>query len=50
VQARSLGAAPGSLDGMRALLRSAAGLSLRSYSPTGGVAGWEAAAQRAGLG
>ena len=50
VQARSLGAAPGSLDGMRALLRSSAGLSLRSYSPTGGVAVWEAAARRAGLG
>jgi rhamnulokinase len=50
VQARSLGAAPGSLDGMRALLRSSAGLWLRSYSPTGGVAVWEAAAQRAGLG
>jgi rhamnulokinase len=49
VQARSLGAAPGSLDGMRALLRRG-GLSLRSYSPTGGVAVWEAAARRADLG
>jgi rhamnulokinase len=50
VQARSLGAAPGSLDGMRALLRSPGGLSLRSYSPAGDVAGWEAAARRACVG
>jgi rhamnulokinase len=50
VQARSLGAAPGSLDGMRALLRSPGCLSLRSYSPAGDVAVWEAAARRAGVG
>ena len=50
VQARSLGAAPGSLDGMRALLRSSGCLSLRSYSPAGDVAVWEAAARRAGVG
>jgi rhamnulokinase len=49
VQARALGAAPGSLDGMRALLRRGV-LSLRSYSPSGDVRSWEAAASRAGLG
>jgi rhamnulokinase len=49
VQARALGAAPSSLDGMRALLRRG-GLSLRSYSPAGDVRSWEAAASRAGLG
>jgi rhamnulokinase len=49
VQARALGAAPGSLDGMRALLRRGV-LSLRSYSPAGDVRSWEAAASRAGLG
>jgi len=49
VQARALGAAPGSLDGMRALLRSSGGLSLRSYSPDGDVGVWEAAALRVGL-
>jgi len=47
VQARSLGAAPASLDGMRALLRSSGGLSLRSYLPAGDVAVWESAARRA---
>ncbi len=49
VQARALGAAPGSLDGMRALLRSSGGLELRSYSPAGDAREWEAAARRAGL-
>jgi rhamnulokinase len=50
VQARALGAAPSSLDGMRALLRSSGGLALRSYPPAGEVRSWEAAASRAGLG
>jgi rhamnose utilization protein RhaD (predicted bifunctional aldolase and dehydrogenase) len=35
------------LGELRALLRSSGGLSLRSYSPAGDVAGWEAAARRA---
>ena len=48
VQARAHGAAPDSLDGMRALLRQGA-LALRSYSPAGGTAAWEAAARRAGV-
>ena len=54
VQARALGAAPGSLDGMRALLR-ASGVRLSRYEPSGfaggadGSGGWAAAARRAGL-
>jgi rhamnulokinase len=48
VQARAQGAAPGSLDGMRALLRQG-GLALRSYSPSGDAGAWEAAARRAGV-
>jgi sugar (pentulose or hexulose) kinase len=47
VQARALGAAPGSLDGMRALLRD--GIELRSYAPSGDARAWEAAARRAGV-
>src|SRR4029077_18231148 len=49
MQARSLGAAPGSLDGKWGLAPGG-GLSLRSYSPAGDVRSWEAAASRAGLG
>jgi rhamnulokinase len=44
VQARALGAAPGDLAGMRALIRSA--LPLRSYSPAGDGAAWAGAAAR----
>jgi rhamnulokinase len=44
VQARALGAAPGSLDGMRALLRSC--LELRRYSPSGDSRAWQSAAAR----
>jgi rhamnulokinase len=44
VQARTLGVAPGSLDGMRALLRSC--LELRRYSPSGDTRAWESAAAR----
>jgi rhamnulokinase len=45
VQARTLGAAPGGLDGMRALLR--ATQPLRRYPPTPGTtAAWDAAARR----
>jgi sugar (pentulose or hexulose) kinase len=44
VQARALGAAPGSLDGMRALLRSC--LELRRYSPSADTRAWESAAAR----
>jgi sugar (pentulose or hexulose) kinase len=47
VQARALGAAPGSLDGMRALLRGSQ--DLRYFSPSGAVHAWSAAAQRAGV-
>ena len=47
VQARTLGAAPGDLDGMRALLR--ATQPLRRFEPSGGAAAWEAAAARIGL-
>ncbi len=47
VQARSLGAAPGDLAGMRALLR--ATQVLRRFEPTGGDArAWDAAARRLG--
>jgi rhamnulokinase len=48
VQARTLGAAPGSLDGMRALVRSAAGLRLRRFAPSGDGSAWTAAARRIG--
>ena len=44
VQARALGAAPGTLDGMRAILRSC--LELRRFSPSGGTRAWESAAAR----
>jgi rhamnulokinase len=44
VQARALGAAPGDLAGMRALLRSSQ--PLRSFSPTGDAAAWASAAAR----
>ena len=42
VQARALGAAPPTLPGMRAILRS--GLALRTFSPDGDNRGWESAA------
>jgi rhamnulokinase len=48
VQARALGAAPVSLDGMRALLRSGE-IELRTYQPGGDATAWEAAASRAGV-
>jgi rhamnulokinase len=48
VQARALGAAPGTLNEMRALLRSG-GIELRSYSPSGNVNTWAAAARRVGI-
>jgi rhamnulokinase len=44
VQARTLGAAPGDLAGMRALLRSTQ--PLRFFSPAGNTAAWSAAAAR----
>jgi sugar (pentulose or hexulose) kinase len=44
VQARALGAAPGDLAGMRALLR--ATQPLRRYPPSGDAAAWAAAEQR----
>ena len=44
VQARALGAVPGDLAGMRALIRSTQ--PLRSYSPTGDRAAWASAAAR----
>jgi rhamnulokinase len=46
VQARALGAAPASLDGMRALLRDTQ--PLRRYSPGGDPRAWAAAARRLG--
>ena len=45
VQARTLGAAPASLDGMRALVRGTQ--PLRRYEPSGDTAAWQAAAERA---
>ena len=45
VQARAHGAAPDSLDGMRALLRRGEG-GLRSYQPAGDVGAWKAASGR----
>jgi sugar (pentulose or hexulose) kinase len=47
VQARALGAVPGTLHEMRAMLRS--GIELRSYSPSGDATAWDAAARRVGL-
>ena len=48
VQARTLGAAPGDLDGMRALVRGTQ--PLRRYEPSGSdPAAWAAAARRIGL-
>ncbi len=44
VQARALGAAPGDLAGMRALIRAAQ--PLRSFSPGGDTAAWTSAADR----
>ena len=44
VQARALGAAPATLPGMRALLRSC--LALRTFTPAGDGGGWESAAAR----
>jgi rhamnulokinase len=45
VQARTLGAAPADLDGMRALVRGTQ--PLRRYQPSGNTAAWQAAADRA---
>jgi rhamnulokinase len=45
VQARALGAAPASLDGLRALVRASA--ALREYTPSGDQGAWEAAGLRA---
>jgi sugar (pentulose or hexulose) kinase len=47
VQARALGAAPGSLGDMRALLRASA--ALRTHPPSGDGHAWAAAARRVGL-
>jgi rhamnulokinase len=44
VQARALGAAPATLPGMRAILRSC--LALRTFAPAGNVPAWESAAAR----
>ena len=44
VQARALGAAPGDLAGMRALIRSAE--PLRDFSPAGSGVAWAAAEAR----
>jgi rhamnulokinase len=44
VQARALGVAPASLDGMRALVR--ASLPLRRFEPGDGGSRWRAAARR----
>jgi rhamnulokinase len=44
VQARAIGAAPATLPGMRALLRSC--LALRTFTPAGDRGGWESAAAR----
>jgi rhamnulokinase len=48
VQARALGAAPGTLPGLRGLLTSR--LELRRYHPTGDARAWESNATRLGLG
>jgi len=47
VQARALGAAPASLDGLRALVRGSA--ALREYTPSGDQGAWESAAKRIAL-
>jgi rhamnulokinase len=44
VQARAVGAAPATLSGMRAILRSC--LALRTYAPAGNARAWESAAAR----
>jgi rhamnulokinase len=45
VQARALGAAPGSLGGLRALLRASPAVAgLRRYTPSGDLRAWAAAA------
>jgi len=44
VQARALGAAPATLPGMRAILRSC--LALRTFAPAGNERAWESAAAR----
>lgn len=50
VQARALGTAPDSLEGMRQLVRSGrAGVDLRRFKPSGEHRLWSAAAQQAGL-
>jgi rhamnulokinase len=46
IQARAAGSAPGSLDGMRALVRSS--VAVRTYVPSGNQAAWDAAARRIG--
>ncbi len=48
VQARALGAAPGTLEGMRALIRARA--ELRTYRPAGDGGSWLAASRRIGRG
>jgi rhamnulokinase len=47
MQARALGAAPGTLEGMRALIRACA--ELRTYQPAGDGGSWLAASRRIGL-
>ena len=47
VQARALGTAPGSLDGMRALLRGSQ--DLRYFTPAGDGGAWSAAERRLGM-
>jgi hypothetical protein len=44
VQARAVGAAPATLPGMRAILRSC--LALRTFSPAGDTRAWESATDR----
>jgi rhamnulokinase len=46
VQARALGAAPGDLDGMRALARGSA--RLRTFTPSGDGGAWQVAERRIG--
>jgi rhamnulokinase len=46
VQARALGAAPGTLEGMRALIRASA--ELRAFRPSGDGGPWQAAGRRIG--
>ena len=47
VQARALDAAPGSLEGKRALLRR--GQNLRRFTPAGDDRAWSAAARHLGM-